>query len=98
MSAGHRLDSLPGLHRLVLRPSMPLLHARSPTPAADTAATAVAPAPDTAKPAATAAPAINDAQIAHIAVTANADRQHRRRSSRSRRDLEGGEGFRYRRW
>ena len=41
-------------------------------PAADTAATAVAPAPDTAKPAAAAAPAINDAQIAHIVVTADA--------------------------
>ena len=40
--------------------------------ATDTASTAVAPAPDTSKPAAAAAPAINDAQIAHIAVTANA--------------------------
>jgi len=39
--------------------------------AADTASTAVAPAPDTTAPAAAAAPAINDAQIAHIAVTAN---------------------------
>ena len=41
---------------------------KSETPAVDTAATA-APAP---APAAPAAPAINDAQIAHIAVTANA--------------------------
>jgi putative membrane protein len=42
-------------------------------PAADSAASAATtPAPDTAKPAAAAAPAINDAQIAHIAVTANA--------------------------
>jgi putative membrane protein len=47
---------------------------KSETPATDTASTAVAPAPamDTAKPAAAPAPAINDAQIAHIAVTANA--------------------------
>jgi putative membrane protein len=40
--------------------------AKSDTPPADTAAAAPAPAP------APAAPAINDAQIAHIAVTANA--------------------------
>ena len=40
-------------------------------PADTTAASAVAPAPDTTKPAAAPAPAINDAQIAHIAVTAN---------------------------
>ena len=47
--------------------------AKSDTPAVDTTAAATAaPAPDTAKPAAAAAPAINDAQIAHIAVTANA--------------------------
>ena len=40
---------------------------------ADSAATVTpAPAMDTTKPAASAAPAINDAQIAHIAVTANA--------------------------
>ena len=39
--------------------------------AADTAAAAVAPAPDTTTPAAAAAPAINDAQIASIVVTAN---------------------------
>ena len=39
--------------------------------AADTATAAVSPAPDTAKPATAAAPAINDAQIAHIVVTAN---------------------------
>ena len=45
---------------------------KTENPPADTAAPAVAPAPDTAKPAAAAAPAINDAQIAHIAVTANA--------------------------
>jgi len=45
---------------------------KKPEPAADTAAPAVAPAPDTAKPAAAAAPAINDAQIAHIVVTADA--------------------------
>jgi putative membrane protein len=45
--------------------------AKSDTPAADTTTAAVA-APDTVKPAAAAAPAINDAQIAHIAVTANA--------------------------
>ena len=38
---------------------------------ADTAAAAVAPAPDTTTPAAAAAPAINDAQIASIVVTAN---------------------------
>ena len=47
---------------------------KKPETRADTVA--VAPAPDTAKPAAapapTPAPAINDAQIAHIAVTANA--------------------------
>jgi putative membrane protein len=43
---------------------------RKSEPAADTA-TAVAPAPDTAKPAAAPAPTINDAQIAHIVVTAN---------------------------
>jgi len=46
---------------------------KSEKPAADSAASAATtPAPDTAKPAAAAAPAINDAQIAHIAVTANA--------------------------
>ena len=46
---------------------------KSETPATDTASTAVAPARDTTPPAAAAAvPAINDAQIAHIAVTANA--------------------------
>ena len=45
---------------------------KSETPAADTASTAVAPARDTTPPAAAAAPAINDAQIAHIAVTADA--------------------------
>jgi putative membrane protein len=45
---------------------------KSENPPADTATPAVAPAPDTTKPAAAAAPAINDAQIAHIAVTANA--------------------------
>jgi putative membrane protein len=45
---------------------------KSETPATDTATTAVAPARDTTPPAAAAAPAINDAQIAHIAVTANA--------------------------
>jgi putative membrane protein len=44
---------------------------KSETPAADTATPAVAPARDTTPPAAAAAPAINDAQIAHIAVTAN---------------------------
>ena len=44
---------------------------KSETPATDTASTAVAPARDTTPPAAAAAPAINDAQIAHIAVTAN---------------------------
>ena len=44
--------------------------AKSDTPAVDTTtAAATAPAPDTSKPA---VPAINDAQIAHIAVTANA--------------------------
>jgi len=43
-------------------------------PAADTATAAVTAAPDTAKPAAAPAPApaINDAQIAHIVVTADA--------------------------
>jgi putative membrane protein len=45
---------------------------KTETPATDTAATAVAPARDTTPPAAAAAPAINDAQIAHIVVTANA--------------------------
>lgn len=45
---------------------------KSETPATDTATKAVAPQPDTVKPAAAAAPAINDAQIAHIVVTANA--------------------------
>ena len=45
---------------------------KSETPATDTATPAVAPAPDTARPAAAPAPAINDAQIAHIVVTANA--------------------------
>lgn len=45
---------------------------KSETPATDTASTAVAPARDTTPPAAAAAPAINDAQIAHIAVTADA--------------------------
>lgn len=45
---------------------------KTETPATDTASTAVAPARDTTPPAAAAAPAINDAQIAHIAVTANA--------------------------
>jgi putative membrane protein len=45
---------------------------KTETPAADTASPAVAPARDTTPPAAAAAPAINDAQIAHIAVTANA--------------------------
>ena len=45
---------------------------KTETPAADTASTAVAPARDTTPPAAAAAPAINDAQIAHIAVTADA--------------------------
>ena len=46
---------------------------KSEKPAADSAASAATtPPPDTAKPAAAAAPAINDAQIAHIAVTANA--------------------------
>lgn len=44
---------------------------KTENPPADTAASAVAPAPDTTKPAAAPAPAINDAQIAHIAVTAN---------------------------
>jgi len=44
---------------------------KSENPPADTATPAVAPAPDTTKPAAAAAPAINDAQIAHIVVTAN---------------------------
>jgi len=44
---------------------------KTENPPADTATPAVAPAPDTTKPAAAAAPAINDAQIAHIAVTAN---------------------------
>ena len=44
---------------------------KSENPATDTTAT-VTPAPDTAKPATAAAPAINDAQIAHIAVTADA--------------------------
>jgi putative membrane protein len=44
--------------------------AKSDTPAVDTTtAAAAAPAPDTSKPA---VPTINDAQIAHIAVTANA--------------------------
>lgn len=49
--------------------------AKTEKPAADTTATAAAaPAPDTAKAMAApaAAPAINDAQIAHIVVTANA--------------------------
>ena len=46
---------------------------KSEKSAADSAASAATTsAPDTAKPAAAAAPAINDAQIAHIAVTANA--------------------------
>ena len=45
---------------------------KSETPATDTATPAVAPAPDTTKPAAAAAPAITDAQIADIALTANA--------------------------
>ncbi len=45
---------------------------KTENPPVDTATPAVAPAPDTAKPAAAAAPAINDAQIAHIVVTANA--------------------------
>jgi putative membrane protein len=45
---------------------------KTETPADTTAAAAVAPAPDTVKPAPAAAPAINDAQIAHIVVTANA--------------------------
>jgi putative membrane protein len=45
---------------------------KSENAATDTATPAVAPAPDTAKPATAAPPAINDAQIAHIAVTANA--------------------------
>ena len=45
---------------------------KTETPATDTASTAVAPARDTTPPAAAAAPAINDAQIAHIAVTADA--------------------------
>ena len=46
--------------------------AKTEKPAADTAApAAVAPAPDTTKPAAAAAPAINDAQIVSIVVTAN---------------------------
>jgi putative membrane protein len=49
-----------------------LVACKKSEPAADTAAPAVAPAPDTAKPAAAAAPAINDAQIAHIVVTADA--------------------------
>ena len=44
---------------------------KTENPPVDTAAPAVAPAPDTTKPAAAAAPAINDAQIAHIAVSAN---------------------------
>ena len=44
---------------------------KTENPPADTATSAVAPAPDTTKPAAAPAPAINDAQIAHIAVTAN---------------------------
>jgi putative membrane protein len=45
---------------------------KTENPPADTAApAAVAPAPDTTKPAAAASPAINDAQIAHIVVTAN---------------------------
>jgi putative membrane protein len=44
---------------------------KTETPATDTAATAVAPARDTTPAAAAAAPALNDAQIAHIAVTAN---------------------------
>lgn len=48
-----------------------LVACKKSEPAADTAAPAIAPAPDTAKPAA-AAPAINDAQIAHIVVTADA--------------------------
>ena len=43
---------------------------KKPENSADTAA-AVAPAPDTTTPAAAAAPAINDAQIASIVVTAN---------------------------
>jgi len=43
------------------------------TPAVDTTTTAAAaPAPEPAAPAAATAPALNDAQIAHIAVTANA--------------------------
>ena len=46
---------------------------KSEKSAADSAASAATTsAPDTAKPAAAAAPAVNDAQIAHIAVTANA--------------------------
>ena len=44
---------------------------KTETPASDTASTAVAPARDTTPPAAAAAPTINDAQIAHIVVTAN---------------------------
>jgi putative membrane protein len=47
---------------------------KSETPATDTTGTAAAPATpmaDTAKPAAATTPAINDAQIAHIVVTAN---------------------------
>ena len=45
---------------------------KTENPPADTATPAVAPAPDTTKSAAAPAPAINDAQIAHIVVTANA--------------------------
>ena len=44
---------------------------KTENPPVDTAASAIAPAPDTTKPAAAAAPAINDAQIASIVVTAN---------------------------
>ena len=47
---------------------------KSETPATDTTSTAAAPATpmaDTTKPAAATTPAINDAQIAHIVVTAN---------------------------
>src|SRR3982750_2444927 len=47
--------------------------AKKDTPAVDTTTTAAAaPAPQPAAPAAATAPALNDAQIAHIAVTANA--------------------------
>ena len=66
--------SRPTAHRVLVSLGVAIAAAvacsKSETPAGDTATAAVAPAPDTTKPAA--APAITDAQIAHIVVTANA--------------------------